>query len=342
MRFLVVGLGSIGERYVRNLRSLGFTDIDVVRRQARPPRTIKESDFTTFTSLDEALDRRPAGVIVANPTSLHAATALAAARAGAHLLIEIPLASSLEQLDELTSVVAAHRLSVVMGHNLRFHPCLMTMKKMVDDGAVGQPIFARAEFGEFLPGCHPWEDYRTGYAARKDLGGGAILTSIHEIDFLQWILGDVTDVAAMTTRGGGLELDVEDTAAILMRHRNGSMSEVHLDFVQPVYSRACRIVGRDGAIEWRLRANTVEICRHGEPGFSPVFKLDTFDFNETYLDEIRHFVDCIQAKATSINDLAEGTRVLEVGMAALQSSATRSFISLPAAGRVQARAKAFS
>jgi predicted dehydrogenase len=133
----------------------------------------------------------------------------------------------------------------------------------------------------------------------------------------------------MTARGGGLELDVEDTAGVLMRHATGAMSEVHLDFIQPVYSRGCRIVGRDGAIEWQLRGNSVDICRHGDAGFTAAFTMGTFDFNQTYLDEIRHFVDCIEGRATSINDLAEGTRVLEAGLAALRSSSTRNFVSLP-------------
>jgi predicted dehydrogenase len=330
VKFLIVGLGSIGERYVRNLTALGYKDVDVLRRQRRPPRTVSDSDFTTLTDLNVALERRPDAVILGNPTALHIPVAIAAANAGAHLLIEIPLAASFEGIDELAAVVRRRRLTVLMGHNLRFHPCVQAIRALVHDGAVGQPIVGRAEFGEYLPGCHPWEDYRQGYSARADLGGGAILTSIHEIDFLQWILGPITDVAAMTARGGGLDLDVEDTAGILMRHAGGAMSEVHLDFIAPIYTRGCRITGRDGAIEWHLRGSAVQVCRHGDQAFTPVFTMPPFDFNQTYLDEIRHFVDCIEGRASSINDLDEGTRVLKVGLAALESSSTRGFVALPA------------
>ena len=330
MKFLIVGLGSIGERYVRNLKTLGYKDIDVLRRRPRPPRTVSESDYTTITDLHRALDRRPDAVILGNPTALHLPVAIAAAGAGAHLLIEIPLAASLDRVDELAAVVRERRLTVLMGHNLRFHPCVLAMRELVRSGAIGHPILGRAEFGEYLPSCHPWEDYRGGYSARADLGGGAVLTSIHEIDFLQWILGPITDVAAMTARGGGLELDVEDTAGVLMRHSGGAMSEVHLDFIAPTYTRGCRITGRGGAVEWQLRGNTVQICRHGDQEFTPAFTMPPFDFNQTYIDEIRHFVDCVEGKATSINDLSEGIRVLRAGLAALQSSSTRSFVALPA------------
>src|SRR3989442_5267641 len=212
MRFVVIGLGSIGERYVRNLHALGYRDIAVVRRSRRLPRTVPEDNFETFFDLHDALATGPAAVIVANPTALHVPAAIDAVRAGAHVLVEIPLSSGFERVAELHAEAETRGLTVLMGHNLRFHPCLLKVNEVVQSGSLGAPVFPRAEFGEFLPGCHPWEDYRTGYAARKELGGGAVLTSIHELDFLYWLLGPVSDVAAMVGCVGGLEMNVEDSA----------------------------------------------------------------------------------------------------------------------------------
>jgi len=326
LRFLIVGLGSIGERHVRNLLALGYHDVHVVRRAPAPPRTVSPSSFTTHLDLGEALSVRPHAVVIAAPTAMHVAIALEAVRMGAHVLIEVPLASSLEGVEELRREAEGRRAVVLMGHNLRFHPCLVKMKELVDSGKIGSPIFARAEFGEHLPACHPWEDYRTGYAARRALGGGVVLTSIHEVDFLYWMLGPVVEVAAMTGRLGGLDIDVEDTAAILMRHRNGATSEVHVDFVQPAYSRVCKVVGREAAIRWELRENAVLVCDRNRPAWSKVLDVSDFDFNRTYVDEIRHFIRCIEGTEASINDLRQGIDVLRLGLAALSSSASRSFV----------------
>jgi len=328
MRFLIVGLGSIGERHVRNLQALGYRDIAVVRRARRPPRTVPESSFETFLDLRDALDTRPQAVIVANPTALHLPVALDAIRAGAHVLMEIPLAASVAGIAELQAEVDSRGLTLLMGHNLRFHPCLLKMNDLIRQGSLGAPVFARAEFGQYLPGCHPWEDYRTGYAASRALGGGVTLTSIHEIDFLYWILGPVTDIAAMAGCNGGLAVDVEDSVGILMRHRCGAVSEVHLDFVQPVYSRGCKIVCREGAIQWALSDNRVHVSRRARPDWSTALNVDGYDFNQTYLDELRHFVRCIEAVETPVNDLAQGLDVLRYGLAALESSATRSFVTV--------------
>jgi predicted dehydrogenase len=328
MRFVIVGLGSIGERYVRNLLALGHTDIAVVRRERRPPRTVSDERFETYLDLDEALRTKPQAVIVANPTALHVPVALAAVRAGAHVLMEIPLASSLNHVAELRDAVNKRGAVVLMGHNLRFHPCLLKLRELVAGGGLGRPVFARAEFGEYLPGCHPWEDYRDGYAARQALGGGAVLTSIHEVDFLHWLLGPVTEVAAMVGRTGGLEMDVEDTAAILMRHAGGAVSEVHLDFIQPTYSRGCKVACRAGAVQWRFRENQVLVSDHARRDWSVVQELGEFDFNRTYVDELRHFIRCVEGAETPINDLAHGIEILRLGLAALESSARRSFVTV--------------
>jgi predicted dehydrogenase len=328
MRILIVGLGSIGERYVRNLLALGHTDIAVVRRVRRPPRTVSENSFETYVDLRDALETKPQAVIVANPTSLHVPVALAAVRTGAHVLMEIPLASSFDQVAELRDAADRRGSIVLMGHNLRFHPCLLKLKEIVDRQTLGPPVFARAEFGEYLPGCHPWEDYREGYAARRTLGGGAVLTSIHEVDFLYWMLGPVTEIAAMAGYAGGLEMDVEDTAAILMRHAAGAISEVHLDFIQPTYSRGCKIVGRDGAAQWQFRENRVLMAERGRQDWSIALELGDFDFNRTYLDELRHFVRCVEGTATPVNDLEQGIEILRLGLAALESSASRAFVAV--------------
>src|SRR3989442_13410528 len=180
MGFDIVGLGSIGERYVRNLRALGYIDIAVVRRARRTPRTVPEESFETYVDLGEALRTKPQAVIVTNPTAHHVPVALEAVRAGAHVLMEIPLASSFNLVGDLREEAERRGSVILMGHNLRFHPCLLKMKEIVEGGSLGLPVFARAEFGEYLPACHPWEDYRIGYAARQALGGGAVFTSLHE------------------------------------------------------------------------------------------------------------------------------------------------------------------
>src|SRR5262245_26252096 len=103
---LIVGLGSVGRRHLSNLRALGWTNVRACRSgRATLPAADLPADVPVDHDLDEALAHRPVAVIIATPTSLHMSGALAAARAGAHLLIEKPVSHSLDGTDALETIV---------------------------------------------------------------------------------------------------------------------------------------------------------------------------------------------------------------------------------------------
>jgi predicted dehydrogenase len=94
-------------------------------------------------------------------------------------------------IDELEAQVQRNGVKVLVGFQFRFHPGLRQVKKLLDEAAIGEPLSVRAHWGEYLPNWHPWEDYKLGYAARPELGGGVILTLSHPLDYLRWLFGEV-------------------------------------------------------------------------------------------------------------------------------------------------------
>ena len=214
MKFLIAGFGSIGRRHFRNLLTLGERDILLYHTYHSSLPDDELGGFPIETDLRAALAHQPDAVIVSNPTALHLEVAIPAAQCGCHLLIEKPISHSMARIDELEQVVQQNDNQVLVGYQLRFHPGLKLVKKLLDEGAIGEPVSARAHWGEYLPDWHPWEDYRQGYSARSDLGGGVILTLSHPLDYLRWLLGEVDCLWAFAGRLGDLEIDVEDTAEI--------------------------------------------------------------------------------------------------------------------------------
>lgn len=322
MRFLIAGLGSIGERHVQNLISLGYNDLFVYRTRGWPARTVGGVSLRTFGSLDQALDQRPDVVLVTNPTAAHIPVACEAARRGCHLFIEIPLSHSLEGTEELEGMITERGLVSLMGFNLRFHPCIRKIRDLVQEGAVGHVLAAQVESASYLPEWHPWEDYRDGYAARGAMGGGAILASgVHELDYLTWILGPAEAVCALAEHRSALELqDAEDTAALVLRFAHGAIGELHCDLVQRPSSRWCKIVGEHGTIVWDVRDNQVRLFHPGRRGWDVVLDRTGFDYNTTYVDELCHLIDCVRRKTPSINGIAEGRRNLQLALAAKTAS----------------------
>lgn len=329
LKVLVVGCGSIGRRHINNLFTFKVGKILAfdVRDDSR---TELESNFNVewFDDLDDALRQDPDAVLITSPTSLHVQLALQAAKQGCHLFIEKPLSDSMEGVDELLGIVKEKDLVTLVGCNMRFHPGIMQIKKLLGDEAIGHVVSARVEVGQYLPDWHPWADYRQSYSARLDQGGGVILDSIHEIDYIQWMLGKVEEVACFAGKMSNLEIETEDTAAILMRFTSGIIGEVHLDYIQRAYSRTCHIIGDEGTIRWDFSNGKVK-CYSTETGEWEMFKNPYgWEANQMYVDEMQHFIRCISMEEKPTMDVFEGAYVLKIALAAKQSAKKREVLKL--------------
>ncbi len=119
----------------------------------------------------------------------------------------------------------------------------------------------RAHWGEYLPGWHPWEDYRQGYSARPDLGGGVVLTLSHPLDYLRWLFGEVEALWAFTGKSSDLELQVEDTAEIGLRFANGVLGSLHLDYNQRPPGHWLEVITSQGTLRWDNLSGEVQVYR---------------------------------------------------------------------------------
>ncbi len=315
-RFVVAGSGSIGRRHVGNLRHLQAADLILYRSLRRDPRA-PAVDAPEERELAAALGGGPAAVLVCNPSALHLPVALAAARAGAHVFVEKPLSHTREGVDALRAEVARRSLVALVGFQYRFHPGLLRVREWLLEGAIGEPLVARVHWGEHLPDWHPGEDWRTGYAAREDLGGGAIRTLCHPFDYLRWLFGEVASVHADTTRGA-LGLDVDEAAHVSLRFAAGVIGAVSLDFYHRPRSHALEVIGRRGRIRWSDDDGGAHLC--DERGRVTPFVPRGFTRNDMFREEMRHFLACLCGAERPGCTLEDGAAALEVALAALESA----------------------
>ncbi len=321
MRYLIAGFGSVGRRHFRNLLSLDERDIVIYHtgHSTLPEDELK--GFSVESDLHAALARQPDAVIIANPTALHLEVAIPAARCGCHLLIEKPISHSMAGLDELEQAVTEHHCRVLVGFQFRFHPGLRVVKQLLEDRAIGNPLSVRAHWGEFLPNWHPWEDYTQGYAARPELGGGVVLTLSHPLDYLRWLLGEVTTLSAFTSHQG-LGLPVEDTAEIALRFSNGVIGSLHLDYLQQPGSHTLEIIGSLGSLRWDNADGIVRMARVGPQDNSvsmqEFYPPEGFERNWMFLSELNHFREVVSGKAQPACTLQDGEAALRLALAALQ------------------------
>lgn len=321
MKFLIAGFGSIGRRHLRNLRSLGMEDVLLLRSHHSTLPDDEIAGLPVETNIDDALAHRPDAVIIANPTALHLDVAIPAAKAGCAILMEKPVSHTLNRLDELQEAVRIGGARVMVGFQFRFHPTLRRAAEIINSGALGSPLAARAHWGEYLPSWHPWEDYRQGYAARPDLGGGVILTLCHPFDYLRMLLGDVSGLWAMTPSAGGLQLAVEDTAEIGLAFQCGAVGSVHLDYLQQPAMHTLDVVCSSGTLRWNNADGLLSVFRGGGQDWETEAPPEGFDRNWLFLDEMRNFIAAARGEAEPACTLQDGIRALEIAVRARESAA---------------------
>jgi len=326
MKTLIAGFGSIGRRHFRNLLALGERDILFYRSKKSTLPDAELANFIIETDLDAALAHKPEAAIVSNPTSFHLDVAIPAAEMGCHLFLEKPISHNLERIHELKSAVQRGGGKVLAGFQFRFHPGLELIRTLLSPlpSSIGRPLSFRAHWGEYLPGWHPWEDYRQGYSARQDLGGGVVLTLSHPLDYLRWLFGDVEALWAFTGQSGDLELSVEDTAEIGLRFENGVIGSVHLDYNQRPPSHTLEIVGTQNTLRWD-NADGIVSGSQGE-NWEKYPPPKGFDRNDLFLAQMKHFIEVVNGKAEPVCTLDDGIKALELALAVHESAQSEKMI----------------
>ncbi len=247
-KFLVVGLGSVGRQHVENLLSLGVGHVEVCSEWRHLAEfRVGGVSLPVFHDYTAALDARPAAVVIANPTNLHATYSLRALERGCHVYVEKPVAISAEEALPLAELARERKVTVAVGCQFRFNTCLERLKSLLGESKLGRIVHVHACMGEYLPDYHPHEDYRSSYAARSELGGGVMLTQIHDINYVRWLFGPFDSVYATGGKTSDLQIDVEDNVAILLRTSSGTGISVHMDYLQRPRRRSVAIVGEDAS-----------------------------------------------------------------------------------------------
>lgn len=344
MKILICGLGSIGQRHLRNLMKLKKENFEIAAYRTRNLEIVisekLEAEFgtkpeeyfniKTFHSLEESFLWKPNLVFVTNPISLHIKTAIVAASNKANIFIEKPLDSSLKGLKELKKLIYDNNLKVMVGYQMRYHPAYQRIKEEIDSNKLGQIISADLHFGEYLPGMHPYEDYRDSHASRMDQGGGVIGCLSHEIDLAYWFFGFPKSIFAFGGQLSNLQMDVEDNVDIILGCENNGNQfpvHIHLDFIQSPPRRFTHIVGNNGSILYNHAKNTLEI-NHKDNISSEIINFKDFNRNDMFLSELEDFLKSIKEFKDSPISIKQGEDVVRICLAAKESMSKKSKIDL--------------
>lgn len=233
-RIAVLGAGRIGQRHVELIRNSPVCELaGVVDPAPHAAAVAQAAGSRIHATLDALLAlERPDAVVVATPNAMHLDHALACIAAGVAVLLEKPIATSVDQGWEIALSAERAQVPLLVGHHRRHSPLLAAARELVRGGVLGKIVGVA---GSAL--FHKPDEYFTAAPWRREAGGGPILINmVHEVDTLRWLCGELAAVQAMgsnAVRGFG----VEDTVTVTMRFTSGALGTFLLsDTASSAYS----------------------------------------------------------------------------------------------------------
>lgn len=325
MKFLVIGLGSMGKRRIRNLQYLEVGDIiGFDTRRDRRKEAEKKHGIETFDEFSKAMRDQPDAFIISTPPDLHVKYALEAVKNNKHFFMEASVVD--RGMNKLIAECKKKKIVAAPSCTMRFHPSIKKMKEIVDGKNIGRVLLFAHHCGQYLPDWHPWEDYRKFYVAKKETGAAREIVCF-ELVWLTWIFGDINRVSCFKGKLSKLDVEIDDAYQIIMKFKSGAFGHMLIDVISRVPDRSCKILGEEGVILWDwgvgVKVYTSKNKRwqdYPEKRGISVKGYDEKIKEEPYIEETKSFIRAIKKEAEYPYTLEEDKRMLELLYAAERSS----------------------
>ena len=310
----VTGVGSIGARHARVFGELAGVEVVVHDAVASPAdlATRLGPGVRVAPTLAALLDAGVDGLVVASPDEVHAEAALAACEQSVPVLLEKPIADTVEAAELIAGTATATGTPVLMGYVLRHVRCLQRVRVLLDTGTIGLPVSFQVMLGA----------YETLQVARNRFdrpGYGALFRDYsHEWDYLRWLLAPIAGGFALARTAGALDLTQDPNVVdVVLRLADGTTGTAHLDYVQSPGSRGFTIVGDRGTVQVDVPRGEIRVRR---PDADETVEYDVESRDDAFRAQAAHFVAVAARTAEPVVDVADGLAALKVADALRRSA----------------------
>jgi predicted dehydrogenase len=317
-RVLVVGVGSIGERHVRCFQNTGRAQVSICETNGHLCKEVanRYEIANQFSDVNEALAEPHDAAVIAVPADLHISVASQAIEAGLHVLIEKPLAVTMDGVEAFAKSVAGANLVAAVGYVYRAHPSLEAMKDEIQEGSLGKPIQIVVVAGQNFPTYRP--GYQNSYYTTRTRGGGAIQDAMtHLVNAAEWLAGPVDRVVADADHKLLEGVAVEDVVHFLARHGDvvGSYS---LNQFQSPNEVTITVVCERGTARFEYHKQRWRKMLQPE---TPWQDMPAVGLNRDtlFVRQAESFLDAIESRAAPLCSLREGIQSLRVNLALMKS-----------------------
>lgn len=309
----VIGVGSMGYNHVRIYSELENANLVAISDMVRGTLDKVSKEFNTvgYVDYDNILQIDDIEVVnICVPTVFHHDVVMRAIEAGKNVLVEKPIASKLNEAEEMIKAAEDAGVTLATGHVERFNPAVRVAKKLIDEGAIGEVVTANSKrLGPFPPRI-------------RDVGV-AIDLAIHDIDIFNYLFNSRANTVFANMSSKLKNCEFEDHAEIMTKYDSGVLSILETNWLTPYKKRQLNITGIDGIISVDYGNQTVTLFK--ENNQVEDIKVEN---KEPLKEELRSFVDCVQNNIPPEVSGKDGYEALRIVDAAMTSSKDKRLVYL--------------
>jgi len=306
MKFLIIGLGSMGKRRIRNLlfhkvKKNNIYGFDL--SEDRCEEVTKKYQVQTFTNFALAVKQvKPTTLIISTPPHLHEFYFLYAAEHHLHFFVEV--ATTDQGYDKLQKILAQNKeLVAAPSCSYRFYQPIKKIKKLLDMGKIGRVQAFTHHMGQYLPDWHPWENYRQFYVSQAASSACREMLPF-ELSWLTWLFQDeFIEARGLTGKCSDLDLKIDDTYLALLKSKKGILGNLMIEVIARFPFRSLRILGSQGVLEWEWQEQQIRLYQSKTKKWSTInlkaekkLKAYRTSTEGMYQDEIKAFLRALDKK----------------------------------------------
>jgi predicted dehydrogenase len=320
MKFLVIGLGSMGKRRVRNLKALGIEH--VAGFDLRSDRRLESQEkyaIPVFEDLEAAIRTfEPQVFVISTPPDLHMHYAYYAYERGISCFIEASVVDA-DKIKQLSQKIEKTGIVMAPSCTMRYYPGPKKIKELIQGKAIGKVLNVNYQTGQYLPDWHPWEKIEEFYVSKRETGGAREIVPF-ELTWLNDIFGEATAAACVKAKLTDMPADIDDIYHCLLRYDGNVLANMTVEVIsRPKATREMRVLGSEGEIVFSADSNSVRYINTSMEEWEE-FKFDTgtvesqyINPEEPYIAEMKDFIAAVQAKDQALypNSLEDDYHVLQ-------------------------------
>lgn len=315
MKFLVVGLGSMGKRRIRNLKKLGINEIIAFDlRKDRCEEVKTKYNVDTFLEFNESIKESPNVMIISTPPDLHMKYANLAIENNMHFFTEASVVK--DEMEEVIEKLKNSKLIGLPSCTMRYHPIIKKINELLKNDQLGKVLAFFYHSGQYLPDWHPWEDYRKFYVSKKNTGACREIVPF-ELIWITSTFGNLKNVIGNKGKISNLDSDIDDIYNIIIELQNGIKGTMTVDVIARAPIRNIKILLEEGVIEADWYKKSIRVFSKNDNWTEynvedGIAEKNYLHGEEPYIEEMKNFLLTIEGKIDYPYTFEEDLQILNI------------------------------